>query len=440
MWSRAWSRRRLGSCRLAHNDGKHKIDFSLRGVPVVSRFVARDAEMRELERLLIRDGPATRRRNVVVIHGLGGIGKTQLAVEFARKHQHSFSGSFWLDGSSDTSLKQSFADMVQRLPRDELAATGTETAIGHANADADAAVHECLRWLSLSSNRRWLLIVDNVDRDHNDAEDSQAYNVKEYFPHADHGSVLITSRLAGLQRHGAGVRVGTVAAEQARAILESNAGREVKDADAILKLLNGLPLALTQAGSYMRETNVSASAYIKHYNATWKQLMKKQGRFPPEEYGDRSVLTTWTMSYEQARRQSEEAACLLKLWGFLDSGEMWYELVAAGSGLAEEMEVPGWLAKMAGDELEFGEAAGLLLRYSLVEAVKDRDSYSMHSVLHRWCGQLAEGEERHELCRTAAGLVACSVPSESEADFWEKRKRILSHGMVISGWIESKKL
>ncbi|PSN58570.1 hypothetical protein BS50DRAFT_447092, partial [Corynespora cassiicola Philippines] len=103
----------------------------------------------------------------------------------------------------------------------------------------------------------------------------------------------------------------------------------------------------------MRETNVSASAYAKHYNATWKQLMKKQGRFPPEEYGDRSVLTTWTMSYEQARRQSEEAACLLKLWGFLDSGEMWYGLVAAGSGLAEEMEVPGWLAKMAGDELEF---------------------------------------------------------------------------------------
>jgi len=183
--------------------------------------------MRELERLLIHDVATRSRRNVVVVHGMGGIGKTQLAVEFARKHQHSFSGIFWLDGSSETSLKQSFVGMMGRLPRNELAANGTE-AFGHSIADADAAVRECLRWLSLSSNHRWLLIVDNVDRDHTDRDDSQAYNIKEYFPHADHGSIMITSRLASLRRHGPGVKIKTVAAAQARAILESNAEREVK--------------------------------------------------------------------------------------------------------------------------------------------------------------------------------------------------------------------
>jgi Cdc6-like AAA superfamily ATPase len=73
---------------------KHKIDFSLRGVPVVSQFVARDAEMQALEKLLIDTPLTTSRRNVVVVHGLGGIGKTQLAVEFARKHQRRFSAVF----------------------------------------------------------------------------------------------------------------------------------------------------------------------------------------------------------------------------------------------------------------------------------------------------------------------------------------------------------
>jgi hypothetical protein len=72
------------------------------------------------------------------------------------------------------------------------------------------------------------LIIDNVDHDHRDREDTQAYSVQTYFPHADHGSILITSRLASLQRLlGFGVKVGTVAAEQARAILENNAGKSV---------------------------------------------------------------------------------------------------------------------------------------------------------------------------------------------------------------------
>ena len=67
-----------------------------------------------------------------------------------------------------------------------------------------------------------------MDRDHRDRDDSQAYNAEKYFPHADHGSILITSRLASLQRLGSGVKVGTVTAEQARAILENNAGRVIK--------------------------------------------------------------------------------------------------------------------------------------------------------------------------------------------------------------------
>ena len=206
---------------------KHKIDFSLRGVPVVSQFVARDAEMQALEKLLVDTAPTTTSRNVVIVHGLGGIGKTQLVVKFARKHQRWFSAIFWLDGSSEASLKQSFVSMAQRLPRGELTADG-EQMRSQATVEAEVAVRECQQWLSIPTNSRWLLIIDNVDRDHLDKDDAQAYNVKAYFPDADHGSILITSRLARLQRLGQGVKVVTVAAEQARTILENNADRVVE--------------------------------------------------------------------------------------------------------------------------------------------------------------------------------------------------------------------
>ncbi|KAF2259631.1 hypothetical protein CC78DRAFT_502933, partial [Lojkania enalia] len=415
-------------------DGKHKIDFTLRGVPVVSQFVSRDTEMQQLKQLLLDEIPTKSRRRVVVLYGLGGVGKTQLAVEFAREHHRRFSGIFWLDGSSEASLARSFVGMMQRLPRDELIAGGAEMP-KHSATDVDVAVRKCLQWLSLSSNDHWLLIYDNVDRNYLDKDDQQAYNVNNYFPYADHGSILITSRLASLQTYGSGVKVGRVSTEQARIILENNARRVIEDVDIVLKCLDGLPLALTQAGSYLRETNMSALAYKKRYKETWEHLMKSQGHYPLEEYGNRSVLTTWTMSYEQARRESEEAAHLLKLWGFLDCGELWYELVAAGSCLADEIQIPMWLHKIAGDELEFANAVGLLSRYSLIDANEDTGSHSMHSVLHRWCAYLVEDEERSSYCNIAAGLVASNVPTETEAEFGRKWKRILAHGVSINKWI-----
>jgi tetratricopeptide (TPR) repeat protein len=208
----------------------------------------------------------------------------------------------------------------------------------------------------------------------------------------------------------------------------------------VLELLNGLPLALAQAGSYMGVNNVSALTYAKHYNQTWKRLQEGQNRFPIEEYGDRSVLTTWTVSYEQIKKQSEEAAWLLKLWGFLDNGEAWYELIAADSkSFAErKMDVPEWLQTITADKLAFAETMGLLSRYSLADGTVGTESHSMHSVPHRWCRYLAEEKERYELGRLATFLVALSIPEEEEEEFWPKRKRIMAHGLCVSRWIERK--
>ncbi|KAF2204563.1 hypothetical protein GQ43DRAFT_364284 [Delitschia confertaspora ATCC 74209] len=93
----------------------------------------------------------------------------------------------------------------------------------------------------------------------------------------------------------------------------------------------------------MRETNLSGSMYAKHYDRTWERPMRKQRRFPLQKYGDRNVLTTWIISYEQVWKGSKVAACLLKLWGFLNCKDLWYALVAVALDLAEDMDMPTWL-------------------------------------------------------------------------------------------------
>jgi Cdc6-like AAA superfamily ATPase len=85
----------------------YQIPFELQGVPIVNKFVARDMELKKMEEALLPRPTSHVRRKVFVLYGLGGVGKTQLAVEFARMHKKSFSAVFWLDGSTRGRVEQS---------------------------------------------------------------------------------------------------------------------------------------------------------------------------------------------------------------------------------------------------------------------------------------------------------------------------------------------
>lgn len=199
----------------------------------MSRFVEREKEMQVVEKYFLSEkqaasyGPTIRK--TFLLHGLGGIGKTQLAIAFARKHHEQFSAILWLDGSSIDRLKQSFIAIASELPQKELSADFMESFQAD-RLDADVVVREVLRWLSLRSNKHWLLIVDNVDRDWNaKGVDSLAFNPRDYLPQADHGSILAISRLAEIEDvFGAKLHVGQVDDAQARSILEVNACKELE--------------------------------------------------------------------------------------------------------------------------------------------------------------------------------------------------------------------
>ncbi|KAI4732999.1 hypothetical protein E4T50_16445 [Aureobasidium sp. EXF-12298] len=305
----------------------HQVPFSLKGMPVVDHFVPRVKDMQKLESFFFTGKADLNRRKMFVVHGLGGIGKTQLCIEFIRRQQEKYSAVFWLDGSSEDALRRSFTDVVTRLPAAEVPLALAQAA-EQASPNYRLIVQGVLDWLSLPSNRRWLLVIDNVDRDHTaTVKDPLAYDVKQYLPAADHGSMLVTSRLSTLTAPRNSLRLTEVDHDQARAMLEATGvetmlGQDEHSVDALLEKLSGLPLALTQAAAYIGQTGVSIVQYLEYYDTMWKDLMEQQDEYPLQEYAERSVLTTWRLSYEQVKRQNEEASNLLQLWSFLYAGDL----------------------------------------------------------------------------------------------------------------------
>lgn len=162
---------------------------------MIANFVGRQEEIDNLwQYLQPTDSPS---RKVAILHGLGGIGKTQLAIRFARDHRDDFTAIFWLHGKDRDALLQSLSFALNRLPEQYW---DRETIN---DEDVEQRARQMLRWLGLDGNSRWLIIFDNVDRYHPfDSSISDGYDIAEFFPKADHGSILITSRLQGLTELG----------------------------------------------------------------------------------------------------------------------------------------------------------------------------------------------------------------------------------------------
>ncbi|CAD0055388.1 unnamed protein product, partial [Aureobasidium pullulans] len=423
----------------------HHVPFSLKGVPNIDHFVQRSNDMQELKRFFFPQQSHDTRRKIFVVHGLGGIGKTQLSIEFVRQYQTKYSAVFWLDGSSKDALQNSFLNIVTRLPAGEVTLSLAHAA-KQASPDMKLIVRGVQDWLSLPSNHRWLVVIDNVDRDYTTkGTDPLAYELKEYLPAADHGNVLVTSRLSTLVAARNSHRLTRVDHDQSRAILEAAGGEYISAqdesaADTLLEKLSGLPIALTQAGAYIRQTGVSVAEYMDHYNSTWQQLMEKQDEYCLQEDSERSVLTTWKISYEQVRSRSEGASNLLKLWSFLYADDLWYDLVACSKTLASHVVVPKWLLLLAENKLEFNRAMGLLIKYSLVESKMETRSYAMHSVLHSWCLHVAQHDsEKGDFRRQASCIVGQAMPPLEMDEFWILQRRLLPHAQTIMRFVEDEK-
>ena len=177
------------------------------GVPKTSAFVGRRSDLDSVAKQLT-PGEVRDRRKICVIHGLGGMGKTQLAIEYARLHKELYTSFFWVDGKTEESLIQSLLRIALRLPKSQIADIDVQKIQGL--EESRKAAQDVLKWFALKGNTQWLLVFDNIDKTSYEEEPDQytgmsLYDITQYFPGGDTGSIIVTTRLQRLVSLGSAV-------------------------------------------------------------------------------------------------------------------------------------------------------------------------------------------------------------------------------------------
>ena len=178
---------------------EYSIGLNLFDAPDITEdlFIGRETEFQDMESILQpqSDSPGSTRK-VLILGGMGGIGKTQLAVTYAKRHRASYSSIFWLNATSEATLNTSFRYVAYRtFPPETIS-----------KLDDDQIYIYVSNWLSEKDNTRWLLILDNYD-------DPDQYMVDKQYPFVAHGWVIITTRLPDRLK-GQQIRVRSITKEE----------------------------------------------------------------------------------------------------------------------------------------------------------------------------------------------------------------------------------
>ena len=186
--------------------------FKLVGAPLTPAFVKRQGLMGQMEAILLPINQA--QQTVLVLHGLGGIGKSQLAREFASRHQNDYSAIFWINAKTESSLNTSMVDIARRVGLAVQSDENQHTAQTRGMPKATTAV---LEWLQMDGNSDWLLIFDNIDSQNDDLNEpmlqestgcaTELFDASPYLPSTAQGTLLITSRLSYLARQFGGIAI-----------------------------------------------------------------------------------------------------------------------------------------------------------------------------------------------------------------------------------------
>ena len=157
-------------------------------------------------------------------------------------------------------------------------------------------------------------------------------------------------------------------------ILDPNAIRLAKE-------LDGLPLALATAGAYLDQAAISFSDYLRLYKASWTKLQKTSPEL--SSYEDRTLCSTWQLSFDHVKQRNELSAKLLRLWAYFANQDIWFELLRHG-----DSEDPEWIRELTEDELSFNSAVRVLSDHGLVEVDTSSQKwaesrgYSIHGCVH----------------------------------------------------------
>jgi tetratricopeptide (TPR) repeat protein len=190
--------------------------------------------------------------------------------------------------------------------------------------------------------------------------------------------------------------------------------------------LDGLPLALSTAGAYLEHVTTSFAEYLRLYEASWLRLQRTSPRL--NSYEDRSLYTTWQVTFDRIQKQNAASAQLLKLWAYFDKQDVWFGLLRHAYSTDDE-----WIQTLTKDELSFNEAVRLLCEYGLVHPEPSLGQsfrsagYGVHSCVHSWTISVLNDRWDNDLARLALTCVASEVP-DMDVDKWSLlQQRLLQH-------------
>jgi hypothetical protein len=395
-------------------------------------FTGREGELSKLYNILL-SGKKAVLTQPQAISGLGGVGKTQTAVEFAYRYSAKYKAVLWARADSQETLNSDFENFINllNLPIKD-------------NKDHQIILKAIKNWFL--NNENWLLILDNV-------EDMEMLN--NFLPPVSRGHILLTTRAQATGAFTRPVAIEKMALEDGAifllrrakllapgitehdVLLEEVAIRDLDYAMAmqLSKALDGLPLALDQAGAYIEENGSSLTRYLKVYESQRIDLLKRRGSFT-SGHPD-SVSTTFDLTFRKIQLENPAAAELLCLFAFLHPDAIPEEIFTEGAAALGPV-----LERVIIDSIKFDEAIGKLLKYSLIRRDSETRTLSIHRLVQAVIkDNMKENERQTWVARVTEAIYMARFSKASKTtmtlrDHWIERERYSPHMQACIAAIE----
>jgi len=357
------------------------------------------------------------------LHGLGGVGKTQLAQEYAYRHALEYSAVFWIGAETSENIISSLLHIAEvlQLP-------------GRDDKDQQHVVAAVQHWLTTHS--QWLLIWDNVE---------DLALLDRFLPSTRQGAILITTRRQVLGTLARGIDMlpmereegmlfllrrakvleSEVTSEQVRQLAAQMSSQYAAAAELVIAM-GGLPLALDQAGAYIEETKCSLPAYLELFRTRRATLLQQRGegsRHHPE-----SVATTFTLAITATAERHPTVWDLLRICALLQPDAIPEELLRQG---AEHLGAT--LEAACCDTLEWNRVVAIACSYSLLYRQAEEQTLSMHRLVQAvLLDAMTEAELLQWQQRTVHLLNAVfpEITSRMGSETWGQCERLLPHVMT----------
>jgi len=341
------------------------------------------------------------------LHGMGGVGKTQLAIEYAYRQMSDYDVIWWIPADQMPLAKSALAALAPRLGLDDVAPGRVD--------DAVDAVLDALRRGEPYS--RWLLIFDNAD---------QPEDVRELLP-VGTGHVIVTSRNHRWQNIADSVEVDVFSRPESLQFLQRRVpGITLDEGNRLAEELGDLPLALEQAGALQVEAGMSVEDYL---DLLARETTKVLSEARPSDYPV-GVAAAWSLSVERIKERTPGAWQLLRRCAFFGAEPIKFDLFRQGRYV---LGPP--LRDEVGDPIQFSRAIRELGRYALARIDNYHKTLQVHRLIQRLLQDEMTEDESDGLRHEVHLLLAAADPDEPEdLDNYPRYDELLAHA-VPSGLV-----